>query len=116
MHFSILKLVVIAVASAFGAAFAMFRHAFDTGEDPSDDGPRALIAEFLGLWIGFSLLTWSFFADGRTLQWTLRGAAGFVVLLAAGLSTYFASTTEVPETPDEEPTGFKNDSTDLHLG
>ena len=31
------------------------------------------------------------------------------------LSAYFAGQTEVPEDSNEEPTGFKNDTTDLHL-
>jgi hypothetical protein len=46
MHFSIVKLVAILVASAFGAGLGIFRDAFRAGKDPSDDGPRALIAEF----------------------------------------------------------------------
>jgi hypothetical protein len=31
------------------------------------------------------------------------------------MSVYFASTTEVPETSDKQPAGFKSDTTDLHL-
>jgi hypothetical protein len=41
------------------------------------------------------------------------GAAAALVGIV--LSTYFAETTEVPETPDKELTGFKSDTTDLHL-
>jgi hypothetical protein len=115
MHLPILKFAVIALASALFAVLAMFGHAFQTGGSPSDDGPRALIAEFLGLWIGFSFLVWSFTVAGRTTQWTLRGMAVFAALAGFALSTHFSDTTEVPETPDKEPTGFKNDTTDLHL-
>jgi hypothetical protein len=115
MHFSILKLVAIALISAVIAVAAIFRSAFWTGENPSDDGPRALIAEFFGFWIASNFLGWSFIADGKPLQWTLRGAAAAVALAAIGLSAYFANTNEVPETPDKEPTGFKSDTTDLHL-
>jgi hypothetical protein len=115
MHIPILKFVLIALASAFFAALAMFRYAFRTGESPSDDGPRALIAEFLGLWIGCILLIWSFTVARKTLEWTLRGVAGLCAIAGYGLSAYFANTTEVPETGDKEPTGFKNKTTDLHL-
>ena len=115
MHLPILKSVVITLASALAAALAMFRYAFDTGESPSADGPRALVAEFVGYWIGFILLVWSFTVEGKTVQWTLRGVAASAALAGILLSTYFSDTTEVPETPDKEPTGFKNDTTDLHL-
>jgi len=115
LHFSVLKLVGIAVLSAVFAAALIFRDALRKGEDPSDDGPRALIAQFFGLWIGFNLFGWSFIVDGKTASWTIRGIAVVVMLASIWVSTYFAETTEVPETPDKEPTGFKSDSTDLHL-
>jgi hypothetical protein len=115
MHFSVLKFVAIAFGSAFCVVLGMFRDAFRTGEDPSDDGPRALIAQSVGLWIGFFLGIWSFTVDGKTLQWTLRGVAVLAGVLGLALSVYFAGTTEVPEASDKEPTGFKNDTTSLHL-
>ena len=97
------------------AALGIARYALHTGEDPSDDGPRALIAEFFGYWAGGFFLIWSFFAPGKYLPWTLRGVAAALVLTGIAFSVHFGSITEVPETPDKEPTGFKNDSTDLHL-
>jgi hypothetical protein len=115
MHFPILKFALIVAASAFGAALAMFRYAFDTGEPLSDDGPRALIAEFFGLWIGLSLFIWSFTVAGKAVEWTLRSVAAFCLIAGYGLSAYFGNTTEVPETSDKEPTGFKNKTTELHL-
>jgi hypothetical protein len=93
----------------------MFRRAFRTGEDPSDDGPRALMSEFVGLWIGGFLLTWSFTVMSKNLQWTLRGIGIFAALLGLGLSVYFAGSAEVSEESVKEPAGFKNDTTDLHL-
>ena len=45
----------------------------------------------------------------------LRIAAAVAALIGIALSVYFAATAEDPETPEKEPTGFKNDSTDLHL-
>ena len=115
MHFSIVKLVAILVASAFGAGLGIFRDAFRAGKDPSDDGPRALIAEFFGLWFGFIFLISSFTVDGKNLQWALRAVAAIGAIAGLGISAYFANTTEVPETPDKEPTGFKSDTTSLHL-
>jgi len=115
MHFSVIKLVVITLGSAFFAALAMLRRAFMTGEDPSDDGPRALIAQYLGLWSGLFLFFWSFTVQGKTPQWSLRGLAAVMALVGLGLSIHFANTTEGPEPPDKGPTGFKNNSTDLHL-
>lgn len=115
MHASATKLAAIAVISAFGAALTIFRWAFQTGDSPSDDGPRALIAEFSGYWIGWFLVLLSFTSMESRMQWTLRGAAAATILTGLGLSAYFANTTEVPETPAEEPTGFKSNATDLHL-
>jgi hypothetical protein len=115
MHLSILKVVLIAVASALLALLCVFRNAFDTGEGLSDDGPRAVISEFLGYWIGGFLLICSFLAEGKHLEWTLRIVAVIVAIAGFVFSVHFANTTEVPETPDKEPTGFKSDITDIHL-
>lgn len=93
----------------------MFRRAFRTGEDPSDDGPRAVISEFVGLWIGGFFLAWSFTVNSKNLQWTLRGMAVFAALLGLGLSVYFSRTQGSPEDSANESVGFKNDTTDLHL-
>src|SRR6266568_799185 len=115
MQMSILKFVALAVGSAFIAILSVFRGALRTGEDPSDDGPRALISEFLGFWIGSFLLLWSFTVDGKTQQWTLRGIAALAAIASIGLSNYFSNSTEVPESAAKEPTGFKNDVTSIHL-
>jgi hypothetical protein len=115
MHVSILKLVVFAVLTAFMAALAIFADAFRTGDSPSDDGPRALIAEFCGIWAGIFLFFLSFSAETVRLQWWLRGLAAVAALIGIGLSVYFADSTEVSETPDKEPTGFKSKLTDLNL-
>ncbi len=115
MHLSVLKFVLFAVGSALVAALGILRYAFNTGDDPSCDGPRALISEFIGYWIGGFLLVCSFVVEGKQLQWGLRGVAALAALAGVGLSFYFANTTEVPETPDKEPTGFKGDITSVHL-
>jgi hypothetical protein len=103
------------LGSSTMAALGMTRYAFLTGEDPSDDGPRALVAEFLGYWVGGFFLLWSFFVPDRRHQWILRGVAAFGAIVSIYISTHFAATDEVEETPEKEPTGSKNDTTDLHL-
>lgn len=115
MHFSMLKAIMVAAVAAFCGVLTIFSWAFKTGEAPSDDGPQALIAEFLGLWIGFFLLIWSFMVEGRSLEWALRGVAALAAVVGFSLSAYFANTKEISETPDKEPTGFKNDTTGIHL-
>ncbi len=97
------------------AGLAILRYAFRSGEDPSGDGPSVLIVEFLGFWAAAFLLGWSFTVTPGPVLWTLRIAAAVAALIGIALSVYFAATAEDPETPEKEPTGFKNDSTDLHL-
>jgi hypothetical protein len=58
---------------------------------------------------------WSFTVEGKHLQWTLRGVAIAAVVAGMALSGWFAGRTEVPEDSNGEPTGFKNDTPDLHL-
>ncbi|MGP8269355.1 MAG: hypothetical protein ACLQLH_04745 [Terracidiphilus sp.] len=111
----IIKTVAIVAGAAFLTVLAMMRHAIRTGEDPSEDGPRALIAEFIGLWIGGIFLIWSFTITDKTVQWTLRGVAAVVAIVALGISIRFANMTEIPEKSDKDPTGFENDKTTLHL-
>jgi hypothetical protein len=53
--------------------------------------------------------------EGRSLEWALRGVAALAAVVGFSLSAYFANTKEISETPDKEPTGFKNDTTGIHL-
>lgn len=115
MQFSIAKFVLVLLGSAAGTLLWTIRHFIWTGDSPDDDGPSALIAEFLGTWIGISFLIWSFTVEGRKLQWELRGLGALAAAIGIGFSVYFGNKTQVPETPDTEPTGFKSDATDLHL-
>jgi hypothetical protein len=111
----IFKFFAIAIGAAFFAGLAMARKFLRTGEDPADDGPHAVIAEFAGYWIACMLIIWSFTHQDKSVQWTLRGIAAVFACLGLWLANRFASMTEVEDTPDKEPTGFKNDSTGLHL-
>jgi hypothetical protein len=115
MHPSILKFVLIAAGSAVAAMLGVFLNAAWQGKDPSDFGPRALISEFAGSWICLICLICSLWAHGTPLRWKLLAVATLAAWTGMGLSYYFARTPEVPETPDPEPTGLKNDFTNLHL-
>jgi hypothetical protein len=115
VHLSILKIVVFVVLSAFAAVAAMFRDAFQTGKSPSDNGPRAVISEFCGFWAGGFLLLLAFTSRTPTARWCLIAVSAVVGISGLLLASHFAETTEVPETADKEPTGFKNNTTELHL-
>jgi len=108
-----LKAIGFAALGAMSAVLAIFGYAFTTGGTPSDDGPRALIAEFLGFCVGFTLLYWSFTLQEKNFQWALRGLSVLAMLAALILSAYFANTPEVSEATDGEPTGFKNKLTNI---
>ena len=85
-------------------------------KDPAVDGPRALIAEFFGLWIAFSFLAWSFMTEGSVrIQWILRGIAAGSAIISFTLASWFAGTPEVRESLGEEPTGFDKSITTLKL-
>lgn len=100
---------VLAIATIIGNAMRI-------DKDPAVDGPRALIAEFFGLWIAFACLAWSFMISGPELvQWLMRGVAASAAILAFALAAYFAGTPEVQISFDEEPTGFDVPITTLQL-
>jgi hypothetical protein len=101
MHFPVMRFVGIVVLSAIGAVLGLFRSAISSGEDPSDDGPRAVVAQFFGIWIGSACFIWSFFVADRHVVWALRGAGVVAAAAGIGLSLYFALTPEVPDPPDE---------------
>jgi|GEM_PF-2113511 len=112
----VLNFIGIGILSAVLAVAAIIGNAMRIDRDPAVDGPRALIAEFFGLWVAFACLAWSFmFAGPTNLQWTLRGVAAGAAVVAFTLAAYFAGTPEVRIRLDQEPTGFDNPITALHL-
>ena len=119
----ILNFMGIGVLSAVLAVAAIIGNAMRIDKDPAVDGPRALVAEFFGLWVAFACLAWSFMVSGTTeIQWILRGAAACAAALAItprlaapSFARYFAATPEVPIRLNEEPTGFENPITALKL-
>lgn len=116
MQQSILNFLGIAILSAVLAVATIIGNAMRIDKDPAVDGPRALKAEFFGLWIAFACLAWSFMiAPPSMLQWILRGVAACAAIVAFSMAAYFAGTPEVRIRLDEEPTGFENHITVLQL-
>ncbi len=111
-----LNFLGIGVLSAVLAVAAIICTALRIDKDPAVDGPRALISEFIGLWLAFTCLAWSFMIAGpANLQWTLRAFAVAAALIAFIFAAYFAGTPEVRVTLDQEPSGFDNPTTSLKL-
>ncbi len=111
-----LNFLGIGVLSAVLAVAAIICTALRIDKDPAVDGPRALISEFIGLWLAFTCLAWSFMIAGpANLQWTLRGLAVGAALVAFVFAAYFAGTPEVRIRLDEEPSGFDDPTTSLKL-
>ena len=116
MHLHVLHFVGIGLLSAALAVAAIIANALRIDKDPAIDGPRALLAEFFGLWIAFACLAWSFMISGPpSLQWILRAIAAASAIIAFTMAAWFAGTPEVPIRLDEEPTGFDNPITALDL-
>lgn len=99
---------LFAVATIIGTAMRL-------DKDPAIDGPRALIAEFFGLWFSFTFLAWSFMIDDSWIQWALRGMAAGAALIGFILAAFFAGTPEARVRLDQEPTGFDPALTSLEL-
>lgn len=115
MKLVLLQFLGFAGLAALAAVLTIFSWAFTTGESPSDDGPRALAAEFTGYLIGWDLVLYSFTAISKHRRWELVGLAVVAAITGLVLSAYFANTSEVPETPTENASGFKNKMSDLHI-
>lgn len=116
MHENVLNFIGIGVLSALFAVATIIGNALRIDKDPAVDGPRALIAEFFGLWAAFAFLAWSFMIAGpEKIQWILRGIAGSAAIIGFTLAAYFAGTPEVQVKLDEDPSGFENPITALQL-
>jgi hypothetical protein len=116
MYHQVVGFLGIVVLSAMAALAIIIGTAMRIGKDPAVDGPRALIAEFFGLWIAFAFLAWSFMTDGPAkMQWALRGMAAVSAVLGFVLAAWFAGTSEVRVKLDEEPTGVDHHIPALQL-
>jgi hypothetical protein len=116
MYQQLLHIAGIGILSAVLAVGTIIGNAMRIDKDPAVDGPRALLAEFFGLWIAFACLAWSFLVAGPAqLQWILRGLAAISAIVAFALAAWFAGTPEVRIRLDQEPTGFGTPITALDL-
>jgi hypothetical protein len=108
MHSPILKFVLVALAAAFCAALTMFFN-FKAGRDSWDEGKRALVAQFLGWWIGDTIFFWSFTIDSTILRGTLWGAAALAAIGGITLGIYLSNPPKVQGTPNGKPSGTTTD-------
>jgi hypothetical protein len=116
MHQHILNFIGVGLLSALLAIATIIGNAMRIDKDPAVDGPRALVAEFFGLWAAFAFLAWSSIIPAPPkIQWILRGIAGSAAIIGFMLAAYFAGTSEVRVDLDEDPTGFDNPITALEL-
>lgn len=99
---------LFAVATIIGTAMRL-------DKDPAVDGPRALIAEFFGLWFAFAFLAFSFMVEDTKMQWILRGIAAMAAIIGFIFAAWFAGTPEVRVRLDQDPTGFETSITALEL-
>ncbi|MGD0478912.1 MAG: hypothetical protein ABSA42_02000 [Terracidiphilus sp.] len=93
--------LLVDLAAALYAGLTMFRVPVATHTSLSDEGPRALFAEFLGWWICFSCVLWSVTVDSKNLRWTLWGAAALAAIAGITLSVYLSDTPEIRVTRDK---------------
>jgi hypothetical protein len=99
---------LFAVATIIGTAMRL-------DKDPAIDGPRALVAEFFGLWFAFAFLAFSFMVQDPRTQWILRGIAAIAAVIGFIFAAWFAGTAEVRVRLDQDPTGFETSITALDL-
>jgi hypothetical protein len=115
MYQQILSFFGIGLLTGLFAVATIIGTAMRIDKDPAVDGPRALIAEFFGLWFAFAFLAFSFMVEDPRMQWILRGAAATAAIIGFIFAAWFAGTPEVRVRLDQEPTGFETPITGLDL-
>ena len=115
MHQQVLSFFGIGLLTGLFAVATIIGTAMRLDKDPAVDGPRALIAEFFGLWFAFAFLAYSFMAEDPMMQWILRGIAATAAIIGFIFAAFFAGTPEVRARLDQEPTGFETPITALDL-
>jgi hypothetical protein len=111
---TVLIFALVAAGAGVPAALAVLVYSFLTGRNPSDDPPRAFIAEFGGFWIASFFLVSSFMVDDWAVAWIFRILMLAFVIAGLVLRAHILKSTAVPEPPSQEPTRTENDTTDLH--
>ena len=115
MHQQVLSFFGIGLLTGLFAVATIIGTAMRLDKDPAVDGPRALIAEFFGLWFAFAFLAFSFMVEDNTMQWILRGVAAMAAIIGFVFAAWFAGTPEVRVRLDQDPTGFETPITALDL-
>lgn len=115
MYQGVLSFLGVGLLTGLFAVATIIGTAMRIDKDPAVDGPRALIAEFFGLWFAFTFLAWSFMIDGARMQWIFRGIAATAAIVGFIFAAFFAGTPEVRVRLDQEPTGFETPITALEL-
>jgi len=115
MHQGVLNFFGIGLLTGLFAVATIIGTAMRIDKDPAIDGPRALIAEFFGLWFAFAFLAFSFMVEDATMQWIFRGVAASAAIIGFIFAAWFAGTPEVRVRLDQDPTGFETPITALDL-
>lgn len=115
MYQGVLSFFGIGLLTGLFAVATIIGTAMRIDKDPAIDGPRALIAEFFGLWFAFAFLAFSFMVEDAKMQWTLRGIAAMAAVIGFIFAAWFAGTPEVRVRLDQDPTGFETPITALEL-
>jgi len=115
MYQGVLSFFGIGLLTGLFAVATIIGTAMRIDKDPAVDGPRALIAEFFGLWFAFAFLAFSFMVEDARMQWILRGIAAMAAVIGFIFAAFFAGTPEVRVRLDQDPTGFETPITALEL-
>jgi hypothetical protein len=115
MYQEVLSFFGIGLLTGLFAVATIIGTAMRIDKDPAIDGPRALIAEFFGLWFAFAFLAFSFMIEDPWMQWILRGIAATAAIVGFIFAAWFAGTPEVSIRLDQDPTGFDTPITALDL-
>ena len=115
MYQEVLSFFGIGLLTGLFAVATIIGTAMRIDKDPAIDGPRALIAEFFGLWFAFAFLAFSFMIEDPSTQWILRGIAATAAIVGFIFAAWFAGTPEVRVRLDQDPTGFDTPITALEL-
>jgi hypothetical protein len=115
MYQEVLSFFGIGLLTGLFAVATIIGTAMRIDKDPAIDGPRALVAEFFGLWFAFAFLAFSFMIEDPRMQWILRGIAATAAIIGFIFAAWFAGTPEVRIRLDQDPTGFDTPITALDL-
>lgn len=114
MHLSIMGYIGFLALAFLGAIATLFRRFILFGDNETNNGPRALIAFFIGLWLGFYFLLLCFSTNEIRYKWVFGVTSALVAGIGYALNQYFSSHTEISD-EGKNVSGFKDDTTHLNL-